>query len=108
MLVCTVIPCVRLSILTIQNFSSGAAVIMVITKSRLVLGATAVTLSTIAITSLGIHSRGQALNNSPKELIDEVWQVVQRQYVDATFNQVDWQAVRKEYLNKNYSNKKEA
>lgn len=81
---------------------------MVITKSRLVLGATAVTLSTIAITSLGIHSRGQALNNSPKELIDEVWQVVQRQYVDATFNQVDWQAVRKEYLNKNYSSKKEA
>jgi carboxyl-terminal processing protease len=101
-------PCVRLSILTIQNFSSGAAVIMVITKSKLVLGATAVTLSTIAITSLGIHSRGQALNNSPKELIDEVWQVVQRQYVDGTFNQVDWQAVRKEYLNKNYSSKKEA
>lgn len=81
---------------------------MVITKSRLVLGATAVTLSTIAITSLGIHSRGQALNNSPKELIDEVWQVVQRQYVDGTFNQVDWQAVRKEYLNKSYSNKTEA
>ncbi|MBD2210784.1 S41 family peptidase [Calothrix sp. FACHB-156] len=81
---------------------------MVITKSKLVLGATAVTLSTIAITSLGIHSRGQALNNSPKELIDEVWQVVQRQYVDATFNQVDWQAVRKEYLSKSYSNKKEA
>jgi carboxyl-terminal processing protease len=81
---------------------------MVITKSKLVLGATAVTLSTIAITSLGIHSRGQALNNSPKELIDEVWQVVQRQYVDGTFNQVDWQAVRKEYLSKSYSNKKEA
>ncbi|MDZ8052082.1 MAG: carboxyl-terminal processing protease CtpC [Aulosira sp. ZfuVER01] len=81
---------------------------MVITKSKLVLGATAVTLSTIAITSLGIHSRGQALNNSPKELIDEVWQVVQRQYVDGTFNQVDWQAVRKEYLNKSYSNKEEA
>ncbi|BAY11852.1 carboxyl-terminal processing protease CtpC [Calothrix sp. NIES-2098] len=81
---------------------------MVITKSKLVLGATAVTLSTIAITSLGIHSRGQALNNSPKELIDEVWQVVQRQYVDGTFNQVDWQAVRKEYLSKSYSSKKEA
>ncbi|BAY94624.1 MULTISPECIES: carboxyl-terminal processing protease CtpC [unclassified Tolypothrix] len=81
---------------------------MVITKSKLVLGATAVTLSTIAVTSLGIHSRGQALNNSPKELIDEVWQVVQRQYVDGTFNQVDWQAVRKEYLSKSYSSKKEA
>ncbi|MBD2344734.1 carboxyl-terminal processing protease CtpC [Anabaena subtropica] len=82
---------------------------MVITKSRLVLGATAVTLSTIAVTSLGIHSRGQALfKASPKELVDEVWQIVQRQYVDETFNQVDWQAVRKEYLNKSYSNQQEA
>jgi carboxyl-terminal processing protease len=82
---------------------------MVITKSRLVLGATAVTLSTIAVTSLGIHSRGQALfKASPKELVDEVWQVIQRQYVDGTFNQVDWQAVRKEYLNKSYTNPQEA
>jgi carboxyl-terminal processing protease len=82
---------------------------MVITKSRLVLGATAVTLSTIAVTSLGIHSRGQALfKASPKELVDEVWQIVQRQYVDGTFNQVDWQAVRKEYLSKSYSNPQEA
>jgi carboxyl-terminal processing protease len=82
---------------------------MVITKSRLVLGATAVTLSTIAVTSLGIHSRGQALfKASPKELVDEVWQIVQRQYVDGTFNQVDWLAVRKEYLNKSYSNQQEA
>lgn len=82
---------------------------MVITKSRLVLGATAVTLSTIAVTSLGIHSRGQALfKASPKELVDEVWQIVQRQYVDGTFNQVDWQAVRKDYLSKSYSNPQDA
>ncbi|AFZ57505.1 S41 family peptidase [Anabaena cylindrica FACHB-243] len=82
---------------------------MVITKSRLVLGATAVTLSTIAVTGLGIHSRGQALfKASPKELIDEVWQIVHRQYVDGTFNQVDWQAVRKEYLSKSYTNQEEA
>ncbi|MEA5581393.1 S41 family peptidase [Nodularia harveyana UHCC-0300] len=82
---------------------------MVITKSRLVLGATAVTLSTIAVTSLGIHSRGQALfKASPKELVDEVWQIVQRQYVDGTFNQVDWLAVRTEYLNKSYSNQQDA
>lgn len=82
---------------------------MVITKSRLVLGATAVTLSTIAFTGLGIHSRGQALfKASPKELVDEVWQIVYRQYVDGTFNQVDWQAVREEYLDKSYSNQEEA
>jgi carboxyl-terminal processing protease len=82
---------------------------MVITRSGLVLGATAVTLTTIVVTSLGIHSQGQALfKESPKELVDEVWQIIQRQYVDGTFNQVDWQAVRRQYLNKSYSNKKEA
>ncbi|MEA5570639.1 carboxyl-terminal processing protease CtpC [Calothrix sp. UHCC 0171] len=82
---------------------------MVITKSGLVLGATAVTLTTIAFTSLGIHSQGQALfKESPKELVDEVWQIIQRQYVDGTFNQVDWQGVRKKYLNKSYSNRQEA
>lgn len=83
---------------------------MVITRSGLVLGATAVTLTTIAFTSLGIHSQGQAFpfKESPKELVDEVWQIIQRQYVDGTFNQVDWQAVRKQYLNKSYKNKQEA
>jgi carboxyl-terminal processing protease len=59
---------------------------MVITRNGLVLGATAVTLTTIAVTSLGIHSQGQALfKESPKELVDEVWQIVQRQYVDGYF-----------------------
>jgi carboxyl-terminal processing protease len=97
-----------LGILTI-NFPSGAAVIMVNLKNKLVLGATAVTLSSIASISYSLHSPGQAsFKESPKELVDEVWQVIYRQYVDGTFNQVDWQAVRKEYLNKSYSNKQEA
>ncbi|MEO1429186.1 MAG: carboxyl-terminal processing protease CtpC [Cyanobacteria bacterium J06633_8] len=82
---------------------------MVISKSGLVLGATAVTLSTIAVAGLGIHSQGQALfKESPKEIVDEVWQIIYRQYVDGTFNQVDWQAVRKEYLNKKYTDKQQA
>ena len=82
---------------------------MVITRNGLVLGATAVTLTTIAVTSLGIHSQGQALfKESPKELVDEVWQVIDRSYVDGTFNQVDWQNVRKEYLSRTYTNKQDA
>jgi carboxyl-terminal processing protease len=82
---------------------------MVIKKNGLVLGATAVTLTTIAVTGFGIHSQGQALfKESPKNLVDEVWQVIQRQYVDATFNKVDWQAVRKEYLSKNYTSREDA
>lgn len=91
------------------TFLPGITVIMVITKSRLVLGATAVAVSTIAVTGLGIHSRGQTLfQSSPKELIDEVWQIVNRQYVDGSFNQVNWQAVRQEYLGRSYSDKQTA
>ena len=82
---------------------------MVITKSGLVLGATAVMLTTVAVTAVGIQPQGQAFfRESPKELVDEVWQIVDRQYVDGTFNQVDWPAVRKEYLSRTYTTKKDA
>jgi carboxyl-terminal processing protease len=83
---------------------------MVITKRGLVLGATAVVLTTVAVTGAGIHlSQSQAFfRESPKELVDEVWQIIDRQYVDATFNQVDWRAIRNEYLNRSYTDKEEA
>lgn len=82
---------------------------MVITKRGLVLGATAVTLTTVALTGVGIHSQGQAFfRESPKELVDEVWQIIDRQYVDATFNQTDWQALRKQYLSRSYTSKEDA
>ncbi len=82
---------------------------MVIRRSGLVLGATAVTLSTIAVAGLVNLPQGQALfKESPKEIVDEVWQIIDRQYVDGTFNQVDWRAVRKEYLDKKYTDKEQA
>ena len=82
---------------------------MVITNSKLVLSATVVTVSTIVITSLGIHSIGKAsFKDSHKDLVDEVWQIINYRYVDGTFNQLDWQAVRQEYLNKSYTDEKEA
>lgn len=84
---------------------------MVITKRGLAIGATAVVLTTIAVTGAGIHlSQSQAfLSESPKEVVDEVWQIIDRQYVDGTFNQVDWRSVRTEYLTRrSYANKEEA
>lgn len=82
---------------------------MVITKRGLVLGATAVALTTVALSGAGVHSQGQAFfRESPKELVDEVWQVIDRQYVDGTFNQTDWQAVRKQYLSRPYTSKEDA
>lgn len=80
------------------------------TKRGLVLGATAAMLTTVAVTGAGLHfSQSQAFfRESPKELVDEVWQIINRQYVDGTFNQVDWRSVRQEYLDRSYENKEEA
>jgi carboxyl-terminal processing protease len=83
---------------------------MVITKRGIALGATALVLTTVAVTGAGLHlSKSQAFfSESPKELIDEVWQIIDRQYVDGTFNQLDWKTVRNDYLNRTYTNKEEA
>ncbi|NER49966.1 MAG: peptidase S41, partial [Symploca sp. SIO1A3] len=85
---------------------------MVISKRGLVLGATAVVLTTVAVTGAGIHSPQilASFQDSPKELVDEVWQIINREYVDATFNQVDWEAIRTKYVGdaNSYTNNEEA
>ena len=83
---------------------------MGIKKDVFVLGATAAALTTVAVTGAGMHySKSQAFfRQSPKELVDEVWQVINHQYVDATFNGQDWQAVRNEYLERGYETEEES
>ena len=82
---------------------------MIISRSGLVLGATAMMLTAVTVAGAGIHLSSQAsFRESPKELIDEVWQVIQKSYVDGTFNQVDWVATRTEYLNRNYADDEQA
>ncbi|WP_346293509.1 carboxyl-terminal processing protease CtpC [Sphaerothrix gracilis] len=83
---------------------------MAISKRGLVLGATALAVAAVTVTGAGIHlSQGQAFfRESPKELVDEVWQLIDRNYVDGTFNQVDWEAIRMSYLGRDYGNQEEA
>ncbi|MEO0534645.1 MAG: carboxyl-terminal processing protease CtpC [Cyanobacteria bacterium P01_A01_bin.123] len=83
---------------------------MLTMKRGLVLGATALAVAAVAVTGAGIHlSQSKAFfQDSPKELVDEVWQLIDRNYVDGTFNQVDWQAVRMEYLEQTYSDREAA
>ncbi len=49
-----------------------------------------------------------ALQDSPKTVVDETWQLVDREYVDPTFNKVDWQATRVSLLSKNYTSREQA
>ena len=86
---------------------------MVTTKRKLLLGTTAMALSTVAVTGAGIHlSQSQALIQSqsgPKETVDEVWQIINHQYVDSTFNKTDWLKIRQEYVNDaSYDSKEDA
>ena len=50
------------------------------------------------------------LNNSYKEVIDHVWQIVYRDFLDSNgqFEKSVWIDLRKEYLSKRYSDSKEA
>lgn len=79
-------------------------------KRSLILGTTALLLTTVAVTGIGLRlARSQGyLQDNPKELVDEVWQIVNRTYVDGTFNGEDWIAVRQDYLKRNYDNQEEA
>jgi len=49
-----------------------------------------------------------AFKDSPKAIVDEAWQIVNREYVDGTFNRLNWQKTRMELLKRNYSNRQEA
>ncbi len=48
------------------------------------------------------------LEDSPKAVVDEVWQLINNEFVDKKFNHVDWQTKRQELLNKDYSSRKQA
>jgi carboxyl-terminal processing protease len=57
------------------------------------------------------HSRSPvqaALEDSPKNLVDEVWQIVHSEFVDPEFNHVDWQIKRQALLEKDYADQKSA
>ena len=91
---------------------------MAVSKSKLFVGATAAMVATIALMGVGmkwsrghlsLQAKGMAFfQESPKELIDEVWNIIDNDYVDATFNQTDWRETRMSYLERDYSNKDEA
>lgn len=68
--------------------------------------ATTATLSLLSPTlSPSVHA---SLQDSPKAVLDEAWQIVYQEYVDPSFNQVDWQSVRQELLSVDYASEQEA
>ncbi|MEL7086485.1 MAG: peptidase S41, partial [Cyanobacteria bacterium J06597_1] len=59
----------------------------------------AATLTIAGVLSMQLAAPSFAeLRSSPKEVVDEVWQVVNREFVDGSFNDTDWLARREELL----------
>ncbi|HEY9752773.1 MAG TPA: carboxyl-terminal processing protease CtpB, partial [Coleofasciculaceae cyanobacterium] len=56
----------------------------------------------------GLSRVGAALQDSPKTVVDEAWQIVNREYVDDKFNQVNWQTIRQDLLSKDYTSREQA
>jgi carboxyl-terminal processing protease len=84
---------------------------MVAINKRIAIGATTLLLATAAVMATSSHlSKGVALlKANPKEIVEEVWQVVNFSYVDGTFNKNDWNAIRRKYVvNAEYKNKEQA
>lgn len=72
-------------------------------------GGLVATTATLIILGQGLHSSVRAaLHDSPKAIVDEAWQLVNQNYVDGSFNQQDWQAVRRQLLGRHYSSREQA
>ncbi|HEY9880845.1 MAG TPA: S41 family peptidase [Leptolyngbyaceae cyanobacterium] len=54
------------------------------------------------------NSNQTALEDSPKAVLDEAWQIIHHEYVDGSFNHVDWMAVRQTLLGQNYTSREQA
>ena len=53
---------------------------------------------------------GGAISDSPKEVIDQVWQIVYRDYLDSTgaYSDARWRQLRKDLLTKSYAGEEES
>ncbi|MBW4618946.1 MAG: PDZ domain-containing protein [Cyanosarcina radialis HA8281-LM2] len=77
--------------------------------SKVILGSAVAATSALFLSAPLVQGGARAaLQDSPKAVVDEVWQIVNRDYVDGSFNQVNWQATRQELLSRNYSSREEA
>jgi carboxyl-terminal processing protease len=90
---------------TMQPFSRKLFGLSATLLSGLVVSNTALT---VVAAPLREAAAGTKFQDNPKAIVDEAWQIVNREYVDATFNKTNWQQVRQELLNRKYSNKLEA
>lgn len=77
-------------------------------RSAVIGGAIATTAAVSVFGPVWCRSVRAALQDSPKAIVDQVWQLVNREYVDGSFNNQDWQTARQTLLSKNYTSREQA
>src|SRR5579883_572642 len=70
-------------------------------------GAIASTATLAVLSPIGSRPVRAELQDSPKVVADQVWQMIEHEYVDGTFNHTDWQATRQTLLNQNYTSREQ-
>lgn len=77
-------------------------------KNPLPLGVLAVLASSSLVIAPVNSEVKKSLEDSPKNVVDEVWQIVNSEFVDREFNHTDWLKTREELLSRDYANNEEA
>ena len=78
-------------------------------KRGVIFGTTAAAVTLVGLVGIQVAAPSWAgFRNNPKELVDEAWQIVNREYVDSDFNNVDWEGVRRDLLSRDYSTDEDA
>jgi carboxyl-terminal processing protease len=96
-----------------MNYSSGrlSAISQLVNAKNYFSGTiklfTALAISS-TILSQSTSPASATLEDSPKNVVDEVWQIVSGEFVDPDFNHTDWQVKRQELLKANYTDQKSA
>ena len=68
----------------------------------------AVLIATSVLVAYPDTSTKAAWEDSPKTLVDEVWQIVNNEFVDQEFNQINWLEQRQKLLKRKYTNQEQA
>ena len=67
----------------------------------------AVAVSSLVVTQ-GSSPVNATLEDSPKNVVDEVWQIVNSEFVDRGFNRTDWKLKRQDLLQREYTDRESA
>jgi carboxyl-terminal processing protease len=80
-----------------------------VSVQKLLSGGAIATLAFNSVIALAPSAKAEKpLENNPKAIIDQVWQIVNNEFVDRSFHQIDWQKKRQELLSREYSNPQQA